>query len=97
MSGLNIGGFQLPRWVSLLLAMGVINDCLLRGQYRAGSFSSLLGDFPAYAADANRLLALLQGLPEGLTLDINLQDQFDRILGIANNFAGQLRLVTRTS
>ena len=98
MSGLNIGGFQLPRWVSLLLAMGVIGSiAYFVVNIVLASFSSLLGDFPAYAADANRLLALLQGLlPEGLTLDINLQDQFDRILGIANNFAGQLRLVTRT-
>ena len=60
------------------------------------SFAALIGDFPTYVADANRLLALVQGLlPEGVTLDINLQNQFDRILGIANNFAGQLRLVTQ--
>lgn len=97
MASVSIGKFRLPRWLSLLMSMlligaiayFVINIVLT-------SFAALIGDFPSYVADANRILAMVQAqLPEGLVLDINLQNQFDRILGIANNFAGQLRLVTQ--
>ncbi|MAH87931.1 MAG: hypothetical protein CMF26_04915 [Kiloniella sp.] len=97
MAGLRLGRFQLPRWVCLLLAMGVIGSiAYFVVNIVLASFSALVVDFSAYAADANRLLALLLSLlPDGLSLDVNLQDQFDRILGIANNFAGQLRLVTQ--
>ncbi len=97
MASLRVGNFSLPRWVSLLLSMSIIGSiAYFVVNIVLTSFASLIGDFPTYVADANRLLALVQGLlPEGVTLDINLQNQFDRILGIANNFAGQLRLVTQ--
>ena len=97
MANIRLGGFQLPRWVSLLLSMLVIGSiAYFVINIVLASFAALVGDFPKYVSDANRLLELVQGLlPEGLTLDINLQNQFDRILGIANNFAGQLRLVTQ--
>ncbi|MAV46506.1 MAG: AI-2E family transporter [Alphaproteobacteria bacterium TMED89] len=97
MAGIELGSFTLPRWLSLLLSMLVIGFiAYFVINIVLTSFASLIGDFPTYVADANRLLALVQGLlPEGVTIDINLQNQFDRILGIANNFAGQLRLVTQ--
>ena len=97
MASIAIGSFHLPRWLSLLLSMFVIGFiAYFVINIVLGSFAALIGDFPQYVADANRLLALVQGLlPEGVKIDINLENQFDRILGIANNFAGQLRLVTQ--
>ncbi|MGB1156120.1 MAG: AI-2E family transporter [Alphaproteobacteria bacterium] len=97
MSSIQVGRLQFPRWLSLLLAMAVIGSiAYFVINIVLASFAALVGDFPTYVADANRLLAMVQArLPDGVTLDINLQNQFDRILGIANNFAGQLRLVTQ--